>query len=138
MSLSDLTEHIPHQNNAISFFTRGVISTTGFWPKFWECLWDKGLDSLQQQEPVERDFEPIEDTHILPDALPVTRTVAILPGTLPDVWGLDSQDKILVRSEYHEAEKAVLLSNESGFGVFVVDGQPGIGPLRPLSTAFAI
>jgi len=130
MSLSDLTQHIPDQTSAIYRFSFGTKPLPGYWRSFKESIWGKGLDSLQQQELVERDSDPLEDSHILPDPPPVTRPVATLPKTLPDVGGLDGQEKILVRSEYHETEKAALLSNESGYGVFVVNGQPGIGPPR--------
>jgi len=82
MPLSDLTKHIPDQTKAISRFTRGIVDTTSVWARFRKSLWGKGLDSLQQQEPVERDIDPIEDVHVLPDTPPATRSVAILPETL--------------------------------------------------------
>jgi hypothetical protein len=85
-----------------------------------------GLEGLEKLEPVERDDKPVDDDHIFPDRLPPTRSVLIPPETLPKVWGLSSQ-RILVRSEYHEAERAALLANETDKRVFAVTGQPGIG-----------
>jgi len=92
---------------------------------FKNSYWGKGLESLQEEELVERDDNPIEDP-TLPDPLPSTRFV-MSPWILAAAWGLSSR-KVLVRSEYHKAEEAALLTNEEGKGVFIVTGQHGIGP----------
>ena len=58
-----------------------------------------------------------------------------LPETLPDVLGLESSH-LLVRSEYEEAEQAVLQALVGNADAFLVFGQYGIGP--PLSLVIII
>jgi hypothetical protein len=90
MPLSDLTEHISAQAQAIrqlsSKVDSGVSSTTTWctrWMEFRDAVLGKGLDSLQQREQVEEDDDPIEDVDLLPDQRPHTRCVATVPETLP-------------------------------------------------------
>jgi hypothetical protein len=89
-------------------------------------LWKTDVGLWQREEDVQRGDEPIEDTRILPDVLPSKHLVMTPPDALPDVWDLHSQ-RIFVRSEYRETEKAALLANEDDIDVFVITGQPGIG-----------
>jgi hypothetical protein len=130
MSLSDLIKYIPAQTRAINQLSSGLDSTTVWctaWTGFRDALWGKGLESLQRQERVKRDDNPVEDVDLLPDPRPLTRFVATAPGTrLPGGWSFDTQ-RILVRPEYLEAEKAAVLSSETNDNVFAVNGQPGIG-----------
>jgi len=78
----------------------------------------EGLGIVQAVEPVERDGTgPVEDT-VLPD----NHIAATLPQTLPDQgWSLGSKG-IPVRSEYDEAEQAVVFSTKSPRDAFVVSG----------------
>jgi len=102
-------------------------------PCSWEALrnsyWGKGLDSLEEEELVDRGENPVKDP-TLPDLFPPTRSVLSPHRILSVVWWLVSQ-KVLVRSEYYEAEAAALSASEEGKGVFIVTGQRKIGP--PLS-----
>ena len=127
MLLSDLVAHAPAQTEAI-----GQLNPTDLcaplpqWEEFRESLWGIGLESLQQEELVKRDDDPVDDYHILPDSLPPTRSVLTPPETLRKFWKLYSR-RILVRPEYHETEQAALLANQNNRHVFAVTGQPGIG-----------
>ena len=68
-------------------------------------------------------------------ALPDNHLVATIP-TIPDGDKKARNRQILVRSEYDEAaQAAVLLSGELDRDVFVVTGQPGLGPPSSLPTA---
>jgi len=130
MPLSDLVKYIPVQEQAISQLS--VLDPKGEdsveWIPFRDSLWGKPLETfLVEEETVERDDDPIKAVPIHP---PVTRSVATVHPTAFLPWDLRSQ-KILVRSEYKEAEEAALLANESSFQIFVVSGQPGIGPPSP-------
>lgn len=51
--------------------------------------------------------------------------VNVWPDTLPEAWDLPN-GRILVRSEYHEAERAALSANDVGTSVFMVTGNPEI------------
>ena len=131
MSLRDLEEHIKVQEEAIAQFAAGLKANTpncSIWGPFRDSLWGKGLDAFLKQEQVERGDRPVPT---LPD--PPPRFVAFLPKTLPREWGLKG-GKILVRSEYEEAEEVTLSANTSGNDVLVIGGQPGIGPPPSLST----
>ena len=65
MSLKDLNQCTAAQTDAINHlvdmgcFTNGPISAN--WTEFKESVWKKGLVSLQGQEPVERDDDPVDD-----------------------------------------------------------------------------
>jgi hypothetical protein len=139
MSLSDLVDYTPAQRQAISQLNPTDLCASGLpeWDRFRETLWGTGLESLQQEELVERDDDPVEDIHILPDSLPTTCSVVTPPEIPPNVWNPFGR-RILVRSEYYEAERAAVLANNEGRDVFVVTGQPGIGPPPSLSVACRI
>ena len=49
-----------------------------------------------------------------------------IPRTMPTDWDLGTK-RVLVRSEYEEAERAALLANAWTRDVFFVTGHPGIG-----------
>ena len=129
MSLEDLTQYAPAQTDAINrlihagHFTPGPISSA--WTEFKESVWRTGIASLQAQEPVERDDDPVDDDDLV---VPTATLVAIIPDTLPDVWHPSSQ-RILVRSDYYEAEITALSASEAGKGVFLATGHPGNGSL---------
>ena len=138
MSLEDLTQHASTQTDAINRliqmgrFTTGPVSNT--WTEFKESVWKKGLASVEVQEPVERDDDPIDDYDLPEDTLPVSTLVAPIPGSLPNVWHSYSQ-RILVRSEYQEAEQTVLSANEENKDALLIAGHPGIGLLPSHSIA---
>jgi len=77
-----------------------------------------------EDKPVKRDeSSPIEDV-VLPD----DHIVATLPEILPKLgWAIKSK-RILVRSEYNEAEQAAVSCSKTDLDAFMVSGQPGIGP----------
>jgi hypothetical protein len=132
MSLEDLTQYIPTQTTAIKrlvqagHFTSGPTSLA--WTEFKDSVWKKGLESSQSQEPVERDEEPIDEDYVPADSVPPLALVATIPDTLPDVWGSFSK-RILVRSDYHEAEQTVLSANANHKDALLVTGHHGIGSL---------
>ena len=144
MSLSDLIELAPAQNKVISNLSSGIDSETQecvCWKGFRDSLWGKDLQSPQDGEalgsfqkrvPLERGVDPVRDIHP-----PEDYVVANIPGSISNVWGLTSQ-QILVRSEYGEAEQAVVSASKTSLDAFVVSGRPGIGLLASLSTAYRI
>ena len=89
----------------------------------------RALASLQVEELVEGDDNPVEDYNTLPDTVPATYSVANIPCILLGSVGSDHSSRpILVLSEYEEAEEAALLGREGPYGSpFVVTGQPEIG-----------
>ncbi len=91
----------------------------------------RGVDAQQEvQMDIDADVEAEGDDRPLSEDAPAT--IMDLPGSLPDVWDLQSE-KILVRSEYEQAEQAALKANTSkgSYDAFLVGGQAGIG--LPLS-----
>ena len=138
MSLEDLTQHTSIQANAINRliqmgrFTTGPVSNV--WTEFKESVWKKGLASVEVQEPVERDGDPIDDEDLPADTLPALALIAPIPGSLPNVWHSYSQ-RILVRSEYQGAEQTVLSANEKNKDALLIAGHPGIGLLPSRSIA---
>ena len=131
MSLKDLTDHINDQEEAISKLFHGIDSETMActeWREFRDSLWGRGLETLQGEEKVERDGSiPVEDV-----ALPDNRIIATLPHILAP-----GTPKILVRSEYDEAERETVLASERR-SAFVVCGQRGIGLSHFLPTTHRI
>jgi hypothetical protein len=129
MLLSDLVDHTPAQRKAISQVNPTDLCDPRLphWEEFRKSLWNNGIGTFQNEEDVERDNNPVDNCHILPDPLPDTRSVMTPPETLPGAWSDQHSLKILVRSEYHEAEQAALLANEDNRTVFMVAGQSGIG-----------
>jgi hypothetical protein len=129
MSLSDLVEHTDAQNEAITGVTSGLRSGTPWctaWDAFRNSFWGADLNTFQRNQQVERDTtDPVSGIELPDDHPIVTLPVGI---TLPWGWGLDIERDFLVRSEYDEAERAAVLSSGEARKVFVVGGQPGIGP----------
>jgi len=132
MSLQDLDEHIPVQEKAINEASSGFkpVST---WPDVWvgfrDSLWGKPIESFEEGVPVERDrSDPVAEV-----ALPDKHFVVTFPEAILGIpWTLGCE-RILVRSEYREAEQAIVSSSNSDCNVFVVAGQPGIGESAPFS-----
>jgi len=129
MSFQNPTDHINDQEGVIGGLYQGTGPETDAyiaWEKFRDSVWGKGLIS-QEAEAVERDGSiPVEDV-----VLPKDHTVATLPhGLIPKT------SKILVRSEYYEAEEEAVLSSKR-YNALVVSGQPGIG-LFPFLSAVSV
>jgi len=128
MPLEDLVEHSPAQIEAIK-------KCFEIFPPKDSCplldmrgaeAWGTGLEFLQNEEPVERDSDPVDDILALPDSIPCTRPVVTPPEVQSKLWRLP-EPRILTRSDYYEAERAAMTANEVGKDVFVVAGHPGIG-----------
>jgi hypothetical protein len=101
------------------------------WIELKESVWGSGPMSLERLEEVKRD-EPVED-YYLPDPVPDKTWVAKIPNALPAPWESLSR-RILVRSEYHEAERAAMSADREGMEAFLVTGHPGIGLFSSRST----
>lgn len=125
MSLKDLVRYISVQETAISKLS--VLSPEGNhfakWIPFRDHFWGKPLATFLVEESVERDDKPIKAVPVDPSA---KRSIINLPPTMSLTWRMDSP-KILVRSEYKEAEEEAASANRPGTHVFVVCGQPEIG-----------
>ena len=138
MSLEDLTEHIPAQRDAVNKLwenPRNLLhdhQSLPTWNRFNESVWGRSLRSLQEEKEVERDDDPIGDTHILLDSLPRAHSILIPPKTPARDWNVYSR-QILVRSE-----RAALSASEEGMYVFVVTGQPGNGLPPSFSVTYRI
>ena len=91
--------------------------------------------SLERLEKVKRD-EPIRDFD-LPDLVPDKTWVAKISCALPPPWKPPGR-RILVRSEYHEAERAAVSTFQGNTKAFIVTGHPGIGLFPPCSTTHRI
>ena len=141
MTLKDLVKHIPAQRDAVNRLLKNHKSLLrgdlADWSRFKESVWGMNLGDFQEEQLVERGDDPVKDAYTLPNSLPYTHSVLTPPKTLPRAWNLRS-GRILVRSEYYEAERAALLTNGKGMDAFVVTGQPGIGPSQSLCIACRI
>jgi hypothetical protein len=128
MPFNDSSERAAAQAAQIDRLLKsGHFSTSGIplpWIKFKKSFWGVGSTSLATQEEVKRD-EPVED-YDLPDTVPDKTWVAKIPDGLSAPWE-SSGGRILVRSEYHEAERAAMLADREGVEAFLVTGHPGIG-----------
>ena len=124
MSLQDLYKHIPVQEKAIGEASSGFKPvSTDAWVGFRDSLWGKPIGYFEGEVPVERDrYDPVSEVALPDKHFVVTFPEAILK--IPWTW---KSKRILVRSEYREAEQAAALSSSSNCNVFVVTGQPGIG-----------
>jgi len=115
------------------------------WRHFWDSIWDKKIPFDEVQDKFDRGEHPIDDFSIEMDdpfhpplnpesppsshtynLVPPTREVMEMPEKLFHAWGAN-YGKVLIRSEYEEAEKAAILARGAGARVFLVTGQPGIG-----------
>jgi len=126
MSLEDLRDHTAVQEAAIDKLSgldpKGDACAE--WIPFRDHFWGKPLDTFLVEELVERDVKPIK---AVPTNIPFTCSVATISPSVPPPWVMENR-KILVRSEYKEAEEVAVSSvNEPNAHAFVVGGQPGIG-----------
>ena len=132
MSLNDLTQHIEIQNQAIKSLPSDAIvpvASRSPWEDFRQEFWGK---ELEKSETVDRGEDPVADD-VLPEGPPSGSFFVIdAPKSMPDALGLAST-KIVVRSEYNEAEQVAVLSIKSRIRLFIVSGTPGIGTLDPFS-----
>ena len=127
-SLDALTEHVDIQTEAINNLPSGAITpfpSLGSWDSFRKEYWGKKLTSLEKPVDVHRGSDPIPDED-LEEKPPSNSFVLKLPERLPLSLGLSST-KIVVRSEYNEAEEVAVSSAKAGIKLFVVRGSPGIG-----------
>ena len=128
-SLNDLTRHIEIQNQAIKSLPPGVIAplvSEAPWEDFRQEFWKKPLTSLETPETIDRGEDPVED-NVFPEGPPSgSFPVIVAPKSFSNALGLASR-KIVVRSEYDEAEQMAVLSVKSGVRLFVATGTPGIG-----------
>src|SRR6267154_3739576 len=107
--LQERTVIIIKINNPIAF--SGLPPEHSVWAHFRDTLWGNGLQALR---------DPLSDG---------ARPVVQLPETTPvDLVMLLRTRKFLVRSEFEEAEQAILLANGEYFcDAILVSGHPGIG-----------
>ena len=134
MSLQDLTEHVPALSSGIHelvghadlFSHSGPIHSA--WDTFRRSVWGKGVASFEFPGPIEG------DASALPETIPASRPVMEVPTTVPNFWDMDIS-RILVRSEFQEAERAALSANAMNMDAFVVAGQPEIGSPSPSLSA---
>ena len=88
-------------------------------------------------EKVEGSSDPVDDS--LVGVVPTDRDVMLKPEVAMNLWYLEPEcKKILIRSEYREAEQFALSACGAAIAsdVLVVTGQPGIGssPFYPATT----
>jgi len=133
MSLQDLTQYAGDQTDRINLLLQeGSLapgSASRKWTAFWESAWKKDFETLEEKELVVREQpgDRVED-YSPSDPVPSSTSVMKIPRTLPNLW-FRSSERILVRSEYYEAERAALSASENGRDALVVAGHPGIGSL---------
>ena len=128
--MNKLKRHIEIQTEAIANLPPDVItsestSITG-WEEIRKEFWGKDLMSLVKLETVQRGENPISD-NTLPKKIP-SFPILEIPKLLSFAFGI-SGTKIMVRSEYNDAEQEALLSVEYGHKLFLVKGSPGIGTI---------
>jgi len=116
------------------------------WEDFWHSVWgykpdffmtveaqfDRGDDpiddfSIESEDP----FNPQDDPGPRPslptfNVVPTSRRVLKVPKTFFRALG-ERTTRILIRTEYDEAEAAALSAEGAGAGVFYIAGQSGIG-----------
>ena len=123
MSLTDLVPFVDEQGDIIASASSGFTpSLKPSWTAFRNRFWQQNPQPFQETKPVERDtVDPVADVQV-----PSVHQVATVGWDVRYSFGLETK-KILVRSEYEEAERAAVLSCQSMTKVFMVDGTPGIG-----------
>ena len=130
-----LFNHPPVHSAAIkNLLYSGRLTTSDVplpWIELKESVWGSGLMSPERLEEVNRD-KPVED-YYLPDPVPDKTWVTKIPNALPAPWESLSR-RILVRSEYHEAERAAMSADREDMEAFLVTGHPGIGLFSSRST----
>ena len=136
MLLSDLSKYASDQNKRIAKLPSTAISpASSIWEELRSSHWGKPLTSFEKEELLEDDPDPAPS--LTPPANPSILTVA---QEQLNEWRINVPGgKLLVRSEYHETERAVLFgSGRDKLNVFLVTGQPGIGSFTPLPTVHAL
>ena len=131
MGLGELVKFKPDQEHKINrledrnyFVDLMDVNDPRSWVKFRNFLWG----NVRALEPLKgMDVEVKEGDKTTLAAQPVVE----IPKPIPETLNFCSS-KILVRSEYAEAEQAALVANKKGFQAFLIGGQAGIGP--PLSS----
>jgi len=121
LSLESLRQYSEEQTSKINLLISDLafhnpLPRLGIWAEFRHSLWGKGLSHLR---------DPIYTTG---------QSVVQGPQVIPQALGLPGR-KILVRSEYEQAEQAILSANENGRDAFIVSGNPGIGSPPPFSSS---
>ena len=134
-TLRSLKTYVPDQEKRIGSLLRRSknpvfqhLGEDDSWVDLWHAAWNKDLDGLDTQEKVKRDLHPIDDS-LIPDVVPDERAVMFMPASLNACWVDIECEKILVRSEYKEAEEFAISAcrNEEKYRTVMVVGQPGIG-----------
>ena len=124
------------QEQAVSQVSSGLNYSSTWcasWGGFKDSLWAKAIEFFQGVKWVKRGkSDPVSGV-----ALPDEHVVATLPETLLRSFAPKSK-RILVRSEYSEAEQVAMSFNKSNFSAFMVSGQPGVGTSPSLSIAHRI
>ena len=134
MLLEDLCKYASDQNKRIAKLPPAAIGpASSIWEEFGKGYWGISLASLEKEEPVEYDPDPVPG--LTP---PTNRSVLTITREHSNEWNIFVPGgKMLVRSEYHETERAVLSeSARANTEVFVVAGQPGIGSLAHVPTVY--
>jgi len=126
LSLESLWQYCDEQTSRINqLISDGFLTDTSrdlkAWDEFRNSLWGQGLQHLHV---------PLTDEarSVVQDPDEIPRPVVKVPDEIPPPLYFPSK-RILVRSEYEEAEQEILLANEDGREVFMVSGNPGIGAL---------
>lgn len=133
-TLESLRQYTPRQTKAIESLLDPSFSGRYFrnpsdteWFQFWESAWGNGPGIFEETEKVERGPDPIDDTLI---DVPPDRDVMVVPEVTRCFWDFDFDfTKILVRSDYKEAEEFALsiCGAPVMHRMLLVSGQPGIG-----------
>ena len=136
MLLEDLSEYAAAQNERIAKLPSTAISpASSIWEELRSSHWGKPLTSFEKEEPLEYDPDPAPSP-----TPPTNRCILTVPQEQLEGWNLSIPNgKILVRSEYHETEQAVLFgSGCDKLDAFLVTGQPGIGSFILLPTVYGL
>jgi len=140
-TLKSLQHHAPSQEDLIrslsehptQYYFRAVDDEN--WEVFWKEAWGRELDSLDRLEKVERGSDPVNNFTFPLGAAPTHRQVMVAPKIMHRLWSIKPRyKKILIRSEYKEAEQFALSTCDTASNVLAIIGQPGIGP-SPLYSA---
>ena len=136
MLLEDLSEYAAAQNERIAKLPSTAISpASSIWEELRSSHWGKPLTSFEKEEPLEYDPDPAPS--LTP---PANRSILTVAQEQLNEWQINVPGgKLLVRSEYHETEQAVLFgSGDHTLNVFLVTGHPGIGSFTPLPTVYGL
>jgi hypothetical protein len=132
-TLKSLQRYASHQTDLInSLPSKCFRDPSGIfdWAVVLKATWGKGLDSYDATEKVERGSDVIDGSLVLPNIVPNDRDVMLIPEVAMRSWSSNPKyKKILIRSEYKEAEEFALTTCGMAEApqAFVVVGQSGIG-----------